>query len=113
MIALEEWLLARQLACRFVFAREFSGCNFAGFDVWLVEGVDADDRACHGCGDLPAEKFFADSVWILHCDTHDRLACFLQRFHRGVLSAIRRAFQAETRENTVRPAPPSLHQTLP
>src|SRR6266478_9002587 len=87
-VAFEEGLFGRQLARRFVFAREFAGYDLAGFDVWLVEGVDADDRACHGCGNLPAEKFFADRVWILHGDTHDWLACFLQRFHRGVLSAI-------------------------
>src|SRR5258708_8469317 len=67
----------------------------------MVEGVYADDRAGHGCCNLPAEEFFADRVWILHCDSHDRLAHFLQGFDGGILRAIGCGFETEIREDAI------------
>ena len=92
---LEERRLSRQLPRRFVFARELAGRDFAGFNIRLVERIDTDDGTGDGCGNLLAEKFFADCVWILHGDAHDGLARFLQGFYRRVLTAIRSGLEAE------------------
>ena len=58
----EDGVSAGSDAGSFVFAGEFPGFDFAGFDVGLIEGVDADDGAGNGGGDLPAEKFLAEIV---------------------------------------------------
>src|SRR5882757_1805014 len=59
-LVLEERGFERKLAGGFVFAGELAGLDFAGFDVGLVEGVDADDGARRGSGNFPAEKFLAE-----------------------------------------------------
>src|SRR6267154_5244852 len=101
-VAFEKRLFSGQLAVGFIFAGQFTSGDFAGFDVRLVEGVDADDRTGHGCRDLPAEKLFADGVRILHGDPDDRLARFLQRFDSGILRAIGRGLEPEIREYAIR-----------
>ena len=57
----------------------------ARLDIRLVERIDADDRAGHRSGDLPAEEFLADVPDILHADPRHRMACLLQRRHRLAL----------------------------
>ena len=50
------------MSCGFVFSSEFARFDFAGFDVGLIESVDADDGAGDGGSNFPAEKFLADGV---------------------------------------------------
>src|SRR5262249_6207761 len=51
---------------------------------------------------LPPEKLFTDCVRVLHGDSHDGLARFLQGSYRRVLAAIRSGLEAEIREEPVR-----------
>ena len=54
-------LLRRERTSLFVFRSQIPRRDLAGFDVGLVEGVNSDDRASHGSGNLPSEKFRAQS----------------------------------------------------
>ena len=73
----------------------------ARLDIRLVERVDADDRAGHGGGDLPAEEFLADVPDILHADPRDRMAGPLQRLHRLALRRIGLPVQLQVGEEPV------------
>src|SRR5712671_3125683 len=101
-VAFEKRLFSGQLAVGFIFAGQFARGDFAGFDVRLVEGVDADDRTGHGRRDLPAEKFFADGIGILHGDAHYRVACFLEGGDGDVLRLVGCRFEAEIGEYAIR-----------
>ena len=57
--------------------------------------MNAEDGACHCGRDLPAEKFFAQVVRIVHRDAHDWLTGALQRFNRLVLRRIGRRAQSQ------------------
>ena len=46
----------------FSYFRQLARGDFARFDVRLIERIDADDRARHRRGNLPAEKFLAEIV---------------------------------------------------
>src|SRR5260370_19449115 len=70
---LEERRFRRKTSGRFVLARQFFCFDLARLDVRLVEGVDADDGACNGRGDFPAEKFLAEVVNVRQGDTPDRM----------------------------------------
>src|SRR6266550_4598668 len=52
----------RQRAGALVFLRELSRDDFARFDVWLIERIDADNGSRDCRGDLPAEKFLTQIV---------------------------------------------------
>ena len=54
--------LGRQRAGLLERCRQFAGLDLAGFDVGLIERIDADDRAGDRGRDLEAEKFLADIV---------------------------------------------------
>src|SRR5229473_6804903 len=101
-VAFEKRLFRRQLAGCFVFAGEFSGCHLTCFHVRLVEGVYPDDRTRYGCGNFPAEKFFADGIGILHGDAHYRVACFLEDRDGDVLRLVGCRFEAEIGEYAIR-----------
>src|SRR6185437_14810896 len=69
--------------------------------VRLVERVDADDGAGHGCRDLPAEEFLADMPDILDPDPRDRMPRPLQRLYRLALRAIGMSVQLQIGEEPV------------
>jgi len=49
--------------CRgFVLARQFLGLDLAGFNVGLVESINADDGACNSGRDFPSKEFLAKIV---------------------------------------------------
>ena len=62
--------------------------TLAGFDVGLIERIDADDRAGNGRGDLPAEEFLADLVAIGDVDAHDGMTGPFERGDGVVLRGI-------------------------
>src|SRR6266700_1656751 len=70
----QERCFGRQRAMRFIDRHEVSRLDLAGFDVGLIERIDAQYRARHGSGDFPAEKFLTDSDAVRYCDAHHRLA---------------------------------------
>src|SRR5438874_4800928 len=74
----EKWRFRRKAASSFIFTGEFLGFNFAGFDVWLIECVDADYRAGNRGGDFPAEKFLPNRVHVRKSDSNDRLSCLFE-----------------------------------
>src|SRR6185437_8636865 len=84
----EHWLVLWQ-AMRFLVVLGQCACLiFACLYIRLVEGVNADDRACHGSGNLPTEKLLADVPAVLHADARDRMAGPLEGFHRLALRGI-------------------------
>ena len=64
-IALEDRGLRRQRSALFVFAGQLSRRDFAGFDVGLIEWIDADDRTGNRGRDFPTKKFLAEIVNVL------------------------------------------------
>ena len=98
---LQERRLGRQRAIFLVFAGELLGFDLAGFDVGLIERVDADDRAGHGRRDFPAEKFLAQVVDIRHGDADDRLAGLFERVDGSVLLRIGRAVETQIGEHAI------------
>src|SRR5437879_432501 len=85
---LEERRFWRKTPGRFVLARQFLGFDFARFDIRLVEGVDAEDGACDGGGDFPAEEFLPEIVSILESDAHDGMPGPFEGGNRGILRLV-------------------------
>src|SRR4029077_15098927 len=71
----QERRLGWQPAGGLVFASEFLSFDLAGFDVWLVERVDANDGAGDGRSNFPPEKFLAEGVGVWQRDADNRLTC--------------------------------------
>ena len=84
-----------------VFVGQRARLVLARLDIRLIERVDADDRAGHGGGDLPAEEFLADMPDILDADARDRMAGLLQRLHRLALRRIDLPVQLQIGEESV------------
>src|SRR5579859_440973 len=97
----EERKFGRELSAGFVFAGKFSCFNFAGFDVGLIERVDADDSARDGSGNFTAEKFLAERVGIRQDDADDGVAGFREGIHSGGLLFVRIGLQTQIRENAI------------
>ena len=100
-LVFEERSLGRQLAGGFVFAGELAGFDFAGFDVGLVEGVDADDGAGDGSGDFPAEEFLAEVEFGADDDADDGMAGFFESGDGGVHRAVVFLGEAQIGEDAV------------
>src|SRR5439155_5373328 len=60
-IALENRSLRRQRSVFFIFAGQLARREFAGFNVRLIEWIDADDRTGDSGGDFPTKKFLAET----------------------------------------------------
>src|SRR5690348_14203700 len=97
----EKRRLRRQLAGVLVFGGEFARFHFAGFDIGLIEGVDADDGTGDGGGDFPAKKFLADRVGIGNGDADDRMACLFDGGDGGVLRLVWFGGQPKVSENAI------------
>src|SRR5207249_7603541 len=52
----QDWGLLGELALLHIDVQQALGVVFALLDVWLVKGVYAHDRACHGDSHLPTEE---------------------------------------------------------
>ena len=70
---------ARQGTRLLVFCGQIARRNFARFDIGLIEGVDADDRAGNGSSNFPAEEFRSQIVNICHRNSNDWMAGFFDR----------------------------------
>jgi len=79
----------------------FAGFDFAGFDVGLVKGVDADDGANGGSGNFPAEEFLAKVQFRADDDADDRMAGFFESGDGGVHRTIIFFGEAEIGEDAV------------
>src|SRR5438874_11498742 len=62
---LKERFFRRQRTRLVVLACRFSRFDFAGFVVGLIEGIDSDDGARDGSGDLPTEVFLTEIVSVI------------------------------------------------
>src|SRR5450432_1407289 len=100
-VAFEKRRFVGQLAGFFVLAGQFFGFNFAGFDVGLIEGVDADDRACDGGGNFPAEEFLAEVVDIVDGDAYDGMAGGFKSADGGILGFVGGGFEAQIGEDAI------------
>src|SRR5579863_8291126 len=88
-------------AVLFVLGGELARGDLAGFNVRLVERIDADDRTSDGGSDFPAQHFLAQLINVRHGDANYRLARLLERRYGGVLLRVRRRFQAQVREQAI------------
>src|SRR5579859_63239 len=61
-IAVEKRRFRGKLAARFVFASQLARFHLTCFNIRLIEGVDADERAGHRSSDFPAEELLAEVV---------------------------------------------------
>src|SRR5437763_2979570 len=59
-VFLENWFFFRQVSSLFILTGQLARDYLAGFDVWLIEGIDANDGTGYGGGDFPAEKLLAN-----------------------------------------------------
>src|SRR5205823_3591291 len=100
-IALENRSLRRQRSALFIFAGQLARRDFAGFDVRLIEWIDADDRTGDRGRDFPTKKFLAKIVNVLDCDAHDRLAGALNRVYRRILRSIPIVIEPQINKHTV------------
>ncbi len=76
--------------------------ELARLDVGLVEGVDADDRACNRGRHLPAEELLHDRLRVRKRDRDHRLPCLGQRLDRRVLLRVGLVGKAEIGEHAIR-----------
>src|SRR6266436_4142556 len=81
----KKWYLWWKAPGGFVLARQFLRFDLAGLHIWLVEGVDADDRARHSRSDFVSDKFLAKTVNIRYRNTHNRVPGLFKRGNRSVL----------------------------
>src|SRR5947209_19278946 len=79
VIILVEWRLAGKRAGFFVCGSEFARDNFAGLDVWLIEGINSQNRTGDSCGDLPAKEFLAKVVDVSNFNFDNRLSGLAER----------------------------------
>ena len=80
---------------------QFLGLDLAGFDVGLVECVDAEDRSGYRGGNFPAEEFLAEVIRVGHSDVDNGMPCFFECGDFGVLCRVRRGFQSDVGEDPV------------
>ena len=104
-IALENRSLRRQRSVFFIFAGQLARREFAGFNVRLIEWIDADDRTGDSGRDFPTKKFLAEIVNVVDCDAHDWLARVFNRLYRYVRLSILRSIpiviEAQINKHTV------------
>ncbi len=100
-VVFEDRLLRGQGAGLLVFRGQVAGRDLAGFNIGLVEGVDADDGAGYGGGDFPAEEFLAQIVNVAERNADNGMPGLLQRRNFGVLSRVRRGFQTHVGEDAI------------
>src|SRR5437588_8628192 len=72
-ILLENRSFGWQRSALFILAGQLARRDFAGFDVGLIEWIDADDRTGNRGRNFPTKKFLAKIVNVLDCDAHDWL----------------------------------------
>ncbi len=80
---------------------QFAGLDLGGFDVGLIERIDAEHRACDRDRHLEAEKFLADMLDRLHDDADHRMSGLFQRRQLGVMRGVVFAFGADVDEEAV------------
>ncbi len=96
-IHFEDGLFGRKLTGLFELIGQFASGDFAGFDVGLIEGVDADYRTGHGDGNLPAEEFRTEVVAIGNIDADDGMAGLFEERDGVILRSNRRQRVTEAR----------------
>ena len=94
-------LLRRQRTGFLERAGQLAGLDLGGFDVGLVERVDAEHRARHRGRHLEPEKFLADMVDRLHDDAHHGMPGRFQRGELFVMRGVVLAFGADVDEEAI------------
>src|ERR1700722_3054757 len=100
-IAFKERRLGGKRAGLFVLVGQLAGLDLAGFDVRLVEGVYADDRAGDRNRNLPAEELLAQIVFIGDGNAHHRLSGLFQRVDIRVQLGVGAAVKAHVDEDSI------------
>ena len=100
-VALQDGGFGGALAALLVGLGESAGLDLAGLDVGLIEGIDADDGAGHGDGDLPAEELLEQHLSIGQGDADHRLAGLLEVAGRLVAGDVILAVQAQIGEQAI------------
>ena len=99
----EKRRLRRQTPRGFVLTRQLFRFDFAGFNVWLVECVDSDNRARNSGGNFPAEKFLAECVHVWQRYANHWIAGFFERCNCCILPLVRFVRELQIRENAIVP----------
>ena len=94
-------LLRRQRAGLLERAGQFAGLDLGGFDVGLVERIDAEDRARDRGRHLEAEEFLADMVDRFHDDADHGMPGRFQRVEPVVMRGVVFAFGPDIDEEAV------------
>src|SRR5580692_8793592 len=68
------WFFLRQFAVMFILIGELSRFDLAGFDIRLIERIDADDGACDSDSDFAQEEKLAELIDIVECEPDDGLS---------------------------------------
>ena len=87
-VVFEERRLGRQRSRLLVFFSEFSRLDLAGFDVRLIEWIDADDRSGHSGGEFPTKEFLPEVVDVGNGNRDYRMTRRLKFCNRRVLTSI-------------------------
>src|SRR5688500_20266491 len=72
-VAFVKRCLRRQRSGALVLVSEFARFDLAGFDVGLIERIDANERTCHRGREFPAKEFLPEVVNIRHGTTTYRI----------------------------------------
>src|SRR5437763_414362 len=91
----------RQASGLFILTGQLARDNLAGFDVWLIEGIDANDGTGYGGGDFPAEELLANVINVIYINAHDRLSCSTQDFNLYVLIWVRSVPEPQINKDAV------------
>ncbi len=81
-VLFENRLFGWKRARLFKLGGQIAGGDFAGFDVRLIERIDAEDGACDRGGDLPLEHGLTEIVKIADHHAENRFARFFERCNK-------------------------------
>ena len=91
---------------------QLAGLDLGGFDIRLVERIDAEDGACHSSRDLEPKEFLADVVDRFHDDANDRMSGLFQRGELVVVGCVGFALGAEVDEEAIAAVSPGVAERL-
>ncbi len=100
-VAFEEGARLGQRPSLLVGLGQVAGLDLGRFDIRLIEGVDADDRAGDCGGHFPPEKLLPELHHVGHGDPHHRVSRSFQRGNRPLLLGIPVGGEPEIGKNAI------------
>src|SRR6185437_1783838 len=84
----ERWLFVRKPAGFLERRGQLASLDLGGFDVWLIERIDAENCAGDRDRHLEPEKLLADLIGRMHHDPNHRMPGVLERAQPLIMSGI-------------------------